>query len=117
VSAAQPAAYLGSTRAVAEGTQFDEARLTRYLEARVSGFRGPLVVEQFEGGQSNPTYLLITPDHRYVLRRKPAGVLLKSAHAVDREYRVTRPCSRPGCRSPSPWSCARTRRSSAASST
>jgi aminoglycoside phosphotransferase (APT) family kinase protein len=102
VSAAQPAAYLGSTRAVAEGTQFDQVRLTRYLEAQVSGFRGPLVVEQFEGGQSNPTYLLITPDHRYVLRRKPAGVLLKSAHAVDREYRVTRALFEAGLPVPEP---------------
>lgn len=102
MSAAQPAAYLGSTRAVAEGTQFDQARLTRYLEAHVLGFRGPLVVEQFEGGQSNPTYLLITPDHRYVLRRKPAGVLLKSAHAVDREYRVTRALFEAGLPVPEP---------------
>lgn len=88
--AAQPAAYLGSTRAVGLGEAFDEARLCRYLEGHVPAFRGPLRVEQFEGGQSNPTFLLITPNERYVLRRKPAGVLLKSAHAVDREYRVTR---------------------------
>ena len=51
-------------------------------------YRGPLTVEQFTGGQSNPTFRLTTPAQRYVLRRKPMGVLLKSAHAVDREYRV-----------------------------
>ena len=53
-------------------------------------FAGPLTVKQFKGGQSNPTYLLETPARRYVLRRKPPGKLLPSAHAVDREYRVIR---------------------------
>ena len=55
---------------------------------RLPGFAGPLAVRQFKGGQSNPTYLLETPDRRYVLRRKPPGKLLPSAHAVDREFRV-----------------------------
>ena len=54
----------------------------------VAGFDGPLEAERFAGGQSNPTFRLTTPNERYVLRRKPMGVLLKSAHAVDREYRV-----------------------------
>lgn len=54
----------------------------------VDGFRPPLIIEQFNGGQSNPTYKLIAPSGDYVLRRKPPGKLLKSAHAVDREYRV-----------------------------
>ena len=90
MSLPQPAAYLGSTRAVLSGAAFDDVRLARYLEAHIPGFKGPLAVEQFEGGQSNPTFLLITPDRRYVLRRKPEGALLKSAHAVDREYHVTR---------------------------
>ena len=58
------------------------------MEDHVEGFAGPLEVRQFRGGQSNPTYQLITPSARYVLRRKPPGKLLKSAHAVDREYRV-----------------------------
>ena len=49
---------------------------------------GPLTVQQFKGGQSNPTYLLETPARKYVLRRKPPGKLLPSAHAVDREFRV-----------------------------
>lgn len=68
--------------------RFDEAALERFLHATVDGFAGPLRVKQFEGGQSNPTYLLQTPSTRYVLRRKPPGELKKSAHAVDREYRV-----------------------------
>ena len=57
---------------------------------QIAGFAGPLTVKQFKGGQSNPTYLLGTPARRYVLRRKPPGKLLPSAHAVDREYRVIR---------------------------
>nr|NIV17465.1 phosphotransferase [Woeseiaceae bacterium] len=56
--------------------------------SHVEGFHGPLSVRQFRGGQSNPTYLLESPSGRYVLRRKPPGKLLKSAHAVDREYRI-----------------------------
>src|SRR5258708_16024323 len=58
------------------------------MQAHVEGFRGPIDVQQFAGGQSNPTYLVQSADHRYVLRRKPPGKLLPSAHAVDREYRV-----------------------------
>jgi aminoglycoside phosphotransferase (APT) family kinase protein len=68
--------------------RFDEGGLGRYMEARVDGFRGPLEVLQFEGGQSNPTYFLRDGERAYVLRRKPPGELLPSAHAVDREYRV-----------------------------
>jgi aminoglycoside phosphotransferase (APT) family kinase protein len=68
--------------------RFDEARLARYLEERVEGFRGPLTVRQFQGGQSNPTYYLEAGGREYVLRRKPPGKLLPSAHAVDREYRI-----------------------------
>jgi aminoglycoside phosphotransferase (APT) family kinase protein len=78
------------TIAVKEAHSFDQARLETYLKSAISGFRGPLSVSQFEGGQSNPTFLLQTPDADYVLRRKPPGVLVKSAHAVDREFRVIR---------------------------
>lgn len=102
MSLPQPAAYLGSTRVVSEGSAFDERRLSQYLEGHIPGFRGPMAVEQFEGGQSNPTFLLITPDRKYVLRRKPVGVLLKSAHAVDREYRVTRALFEAGFPTPEP---------------
>jgi aminoglycoside phosphotransferase (APT) family kinase protein len=68
--------------------QLDEARLAAWLEAHVEGYAGPLQVFQFKGGQSNQTYRLDTPGRRYVLRRKPFGKLLPSAHAVDREFRV-----------------------------
>src|SRR5499427_6101907 len=78
------------TKEVAEPLRFDAARLECYLAAQAPGFSGPLAVRQFRGGQSNPTYLLQTPSRSYVLRRKPPGKLLPSAHAVDREYRVTR---------------------------
>jgi len=73
---------------VAESHRFDEARLAAWLETNVESYRGPLEVRQFKGGQSNPTYQLGTPTRRYVMRRKPPGVLLPSAHAVDREFRV-----------------------------
>ncbi len=79
--------FVGTT-GVKDQHRFDEAALERYLTQHVDGFAGPLQVEQFKGGQSNPTYKLITPNRRYVLRRKPPGKLLASAHAVDREYRV-----------------------------
>ncbi|MEH3101373.1 phosphotransferase family protein [Sphingomonas adhaesiva] len=69
-------------------TRFDEAALAHWMADNVAGFAGPLTVEQFKGGQSNPTYRLTTPDARYVLRRKPAGALVKGAHDVLREARV-----------------------------
>jgi aminoglycoside phosphotransferase (APT) family kinase protein len=76
------------TKAVAESHKFDEVALDRWMTANVTGYEGPLEVRQFKGGQSNPTYQLITPGKKYVLRRKPPGKLLPSAHAVDREYKV-----------------------------
>src|SRR5476649_2990235 len=75
--------------AVQERHRFDEQALARFMAVNVEGFTPPLQVEQFKGGQSNPTYRLIDGAGRdYVLRRKPPGKLLPSAHAVDREYRV-----------------------------
>src|SRR5437899_5158969 len=62
--------------------------LQRYLYEHLNGFRGPLQVTKIEGGQSNPTYILTTPQTRYVLRKKPPGKLLPSAHAIEREYHV-----------------------------
>ena len=67
---------------------FDLVKLNSYLEAHVDGFRGLIKAEKFPGGQSNPTWLLSAASGRYVLRSKPLGRLLKSAHAVDREFRV-----------------------------
>src|SRR3982074_2362397 len=76
------------TKEVAAPLRFEAARLEAYLAANARGFAGPLTVRQFKGGQSNPTYLLAPPGRNYVLRRKPPGKLLPSAHAVDREFRV-----------------------------
>ena len=68
----------------------DLEAVDRYLRANLPGYDGPLEAKKFNVGQSNPTFLLTTPARKYVLRRKPPGVLLKSAHAVDREFRVQR---------------------------
>jgi aminoglycoside phosphotransferase (APT) family kinase protein len=93
------------TMPVAERQRFDERALERYLSAQLPDFEPPLRVEQFRGGQSNPTFLLTGGNgERYVLRKKPQGPLLPSAHAVDREFRVisalygsTVPVARPRC--------------------
>ncbi len=77
------------TMEVQEKHRFDERSLARFMGEKVAGFVPPLKVEQFKGGQSNPTYRLTDgAGRRYVLRRKPPGKLLPSAHAVDREFRV-----------------------------
>ncbi|WP_332738876.1 phosphotransferase [Hydrogenophaga sp.] len=78
------------TRPVTGQHAFDEAALATWLESRLPGFEGPLTVEIFKGGQSNPTYKLITPQRAYVMRAKPGPVakLLPSAHAIEREFRV-----------------------------
>jgi len=80
------------TRAVSEKHAFDIAALTAWLEKNLEGFAGPLTVEMFKGGQSNPTYKLLTPSQSYVMRAKPGPVakLLPSAHAVEREFAVMR---------------------------
>src|ERR1700674_5706105 len=78
------------TRPIAEAHRFDAASLERYMREHVEGFSGSLTIEQFNGGQSNPTFKLTAEGKSYVLRRKPPGKLLPSAHAVDREYRVIR---------------------------
>ena len=79
---------LRQTTSVRQGHEIDTAALETYLAEHLGGFEAPLEVRQFEGGQSNPTYLLHTPARDYVLRKKPPGQLLPSAHQVDREYRV-----------------------------
>lgn len=78
------------TRPVSEQHAFDTDALTAWMARHVDGFAGPLQVEMFKGGQSNPTYKLITPGRRYVMRSKPGPVakLLPSAHAIEREFRV-----------------------------
>lgn len=76
------------TQPIAPGRGFDVDKLQAYMEENVAGFTGALDVREFKGGQSNPTYSLTAGGKRYVMRRKPPGQLLKSAHAVDREYKV-----------------------------
>ena len=91
------------TKDVTARLRFDEKKLEDYMAAHVEGFEGPLTVEQFKGGQSNPTYRLTTPKAKYVLRRKPPGKLLPSAHAVDREYRVISGLYKTGFPVPRPY--------------
>ncbi len=81
-------AIFSGVKPVEERHKLDEGRLAAWLQATVAGYAGPLEVFQFKGGQSNPTYRLDTPGRKYVLRRKPFGKLLPSAHAVDREFKV-----------------------------
>ncbi|MGQ2991661.1 MAG: phosphotransferase family protein [Brevundimonas sp.] len=81
------AAFAG-TREVDPRYALDQPKLEAWLTDHVAGYAGPLTIRQFKGGQSNPTYELTTPTAAYVLRRKPPGQLLASAHAVDREFRV-----------------------------
>ncbi|HUD49943.1 phosphotransferase [Parvibaculum sp.] len=73
---------------VRDAHRFDVKRLEAWCREAVEGFSGALEVQQFSGGQSNPTFLLTTPTRRYVMRKKPPGILLASAHQIDREYRV-----------------------------
>lgn len=88
MSAIDRQAAFSGTKEVSPALSIDPHRLAAYLRNAIGGFDGPLTIRQFRGGQSNPTYLLETPARRYVLRRKPPGKLLPSAHAVDREFRV-----------------------------
>jgi len=81
------AAFTG-TVAPEGADRLDEAALTRWCEEHVDGFQGPIATAKFKGGQSNPTYRIDCPSGPYVLRRKPFGKLLPSAHAVDREFKV-----------------------------
>jgi len=88
MSAGDRQSTYSGTKDVSERLRFDAGALETYLRAHLPTFAGPVALKQFKGGQSNPTYLIETPLRRYVLRRKPPGKLLPSAHAVDREYRV-----------------------------
>ncbi len=96
--------YVG-TMPVREGHRFDVAALERWLGGRIDGFKGPLTIEQYKGGQSNPTFLLDAGGRRYVLRAKPgpAAKLLPSAHAVEREYRIMTALAATGFPVPRTW--------------
>ncbi|MEG2048211.1 MAG: phosphotransferase family protein, partial [Comamonas sp.] len=80
------------TKPVSDTHAFDMAALTAWMQQHVEGFAGPLQAEMFKGGQSNPTYKLVTPGRSYVMRSKPGPVakLLPSAHAIEREFKVMR---------------------------
>lgn len=82
-----PPAAAGPVR---DNHRFDEAALAQWMADHVEGFQGPLTVRQFKGGQSNPTFWLGAGDRAFVMRKKPPGKLLPSAHAVEREYRIMR---------------------------
>ncbi|MDQ1346102.1 MAG: hypothetical protein QG586_1633, partial [Pseudomonadota bacterium] len=75
-------------REVSDRHRFDEQALARGLGRHVNGFRGPATIRQFTGGQSNPTFLVEAASGDYVLRKRPPGVLLDTAHQVDREFRI-----------------------------
>ena len=83
-----PQEDMTGTMAVPDKDKLDEASLQKWMEANVEGFAGPMEISKFKGGQSNPTYKIETAGADYVLRKKPFGKLLPSAHAVDREFRV-----------------------------
>jgi aminoglycoside phosphotransferase (APT) family kinase protein len=88
---------------VEERHRFDVARLEQFLRGKIEDWSGPLTVEQFKGGQSNPTYRITAGARRYALRRKPPGKLLPSAHAVDREYKVIKALHAVGFPVAKPW--------------
>jgi aminoglycoside phosphotransferase (APT) family kinase protein len=100
---ADPQATFSGTREVDPRYALNEARLGDWLAANVMGYAGPLAIRQFKGGQSNPTYELTTPGRTYVLRRKPPGTLLASAHAVDREFTVISALHAQGYPVARPW--------------
>ena len=98
------------TKPVEERHRIDEMRLDGWMRENVEGYQGPLTVLQFKGGQSNPTYRLDTPGRSYVMRRRPFGKLLPSAHAVDREFRSSPRSASRVFRSRRPMRCAPTTR-------
>jgi aminoglycoside phosphotransferase (APT) family kinase protein len=77
-----------NTTQTTEVLDLDTTRLSVYLRDVITGYLGDLSIRRFRGGQSNPTFLLTTAEKRYVLRKKPPGALLPSAHAIEREYRI-----------------------------
>jgi aminoglycoside phosphotransferase (APT) family kinase protein len=96
-----------------QAAHIDTQALATYLEARLPGFKGPISAQKTETGQSNPTFLLYSPSGRYVLRKKPPGQLLKSAHQVDREHRVMHALEHTDVPCRACCTCARTTASSA----
>ena len=95
------------TKEVQDHLKLDEPALISWMNENVSGFKGPLSLSEFKGGQSNPTYRIQTKNASYVLRRKPPGELLPSAHAVDREFRVIDALHRQNFPVPKPYALCR----------
>lgn len=95
-----PSADFSGLTDTPEHLKFNEAGLIAFMTANVEGFEAPVTIKKFKGGQSNPTYLLTTANKKYVLRRKPPGKLLPSAHAVEREYKVMTALSAQGFPAP-----------------
>jgi aminoglycoside phosphotransferase (APT) family kinase protein len=96
-------AIFGGTEAPPEALMLDEQRLSAFLAERLPEASGPLHIEKFKGGQSNPTYRIEARDKVFVLRRRPPGKLVKSAHAIDREFRVLRAADKAGLKVPKPY--------------
>lgn len=98
MSTSSPTEFGNAEKAAPASRDFliDAAALQHWMSENVEGFSGPLDIEKFKGGQSNPTYRVRTPQWDYVLRRKPSGALLKGAHAIDREARVMTALARTG---------------------
>jgi aminoglycoside phosphotransferase (APT) family kinase protein len=80
--------HSADVKPVAASAHFDESALEQWMSEHLQGYAGPSTMSQFQGGQSNPTYLISTAERAYVMRRKPFGALLPSAHAIEREYRL-----------------------------
>ena len=96
-------AIFGGTEAPPAHLVLDPDVLRAYLAPRLPGMDGPIEAAKFKGGQSNPTYRLEGPGARYVLRRKPPGTLVATAHQIDREYRVIAALHEAGIPVPKPW--------------
>jgi aminoglycoside phosphotransferase (APT) family kinase protein len=88
---------------IVASARFDESALEQWMREHVHGYEGPSTIYQFQGGQSNPTYLISTAERAYVMRRKPFGTLLPSAHAIEREYRLISSLNSVGFPVPKPY--------------
>ena len=98
-----PVGSTADTKPIVASGRFDENALEEWMRDNVRGYAGPSTMSQFQGGQSNPTYLISTPQRAYVMRRKPFGTLLPSAHAIEREYRLISTLSAAGFPVPKPY--------------
>jgi len=98
-----PVGSTADVKPILASARFDESALEEWMRDNVRGYAGPSTMSQFQGGQSNPTYLISTAERAYVMRRKPFGTLLPSAHAIEREYRLISSLSSAGFPVPKPY--------------